>query len=156
MQKPCSAARRTTATRQLRVSRRILCIPVMSEVERTEILGRQQQRQAAEESHCVVEPSATEGGTVDGFVQRGEEENEDGAMQRHRRHQEETALCQHHQRAASRQRPDMAEETEEARAVGALAQRRERAAIEILGNEISVHVATFRSGLSIRQRPTSH
>ena len=67
---------------QLGIALGILGIAVMGEMEEAEVIRRQDDEEAQDGRHPIVEPPVLEGGAMDRFMQGGKEEDEDRALQR--------------------------------------------------------------------------
>ena len=71
--------------RELRVALGVLRVAMVREVEVTEPLGRDQEQEAAEPRHRIVDPARGEGGAVHGLVHRREQEDEENALDEEQR-----------------------------------------------------------------------
>ena len=67
---------------QLRIALGVLGVAVMGEMEEAEVIRRQDDEEAQNGRHPIIEPPVLEGRAMDRFMQGGEEEDEDRPLQR--------------------------------------------------------------------------
>src|SRR5256885_7224049 len=102
-----------------RIPRRVLCEPVMGEMEESKIFARQHQQGRADPREEFIGPATRESGSMDALVQCTEQEAEHDPVQHQRGREPQAAATCPNQKSRRAQRPRMERELQEAASIRA-------------------------------------